>query len=100
MTNKNPDWWVYMIRCGDGSLYTGIAMDVEKRFQEHLEQGAKGAKYLRGRGPLHLVLKKKIGDKGLALKIENQIKKLTKKEKEALIKNTKLVKEIIRICGQ
>ncbi|MBT8330889.1 MAG: GIY-YIG nuclease family protein, partial [Deltaproteobacteria bacterium] len=53
---QNTDnWYVYMLRCCDGSLYTGIATDVERRFAEH--QSNSGAKYLRGRGPLALVLK-------------------------------------------
>jgi len=100
MTNIDQEWWVYLIRCGDNTLYTGITIDVGKRFQEHQEQGIKGAKYLRGRGPLQLVLKKKIGSQSLALKVENKIKRLAKEDKEALIKNNKSVKDIIRTYDQ
>jgi len=77
-------WKVYMLRCGDGSLYTGIAVDVQARFRAH--SAGKGAKYTRGRGPLELVYTEKCGDKGAALKREYAIKTLTKEEKENLIK--------------
>jgi len=77
-----------MVRCRHGSLYTGIATDVERRFTEH--QANKGSKYLRGRGPLKLVFKKQIGKKESALKIERRIKKLPKLKKEKLIKGNKI----------
>jgi putative endonuclease len=79
------NWYVYIIRCHDGSLYTGIATDVERRFAEH--QSNVGAKYLRGRGPLKLVFKQRIGQRSRALKVEQGIKRLPKKKKEALIKS-------------
>ena len=78
------DWCVYIVRCRDGSLYTGIATDVERRIADHL--ASKGAKYLRGRGPLKLVFSKKVGEKGRALKVEHQVKRLPRHKKEALIK--------------
>ena len=78
------DWYVYIVRCRDGSLYTGIATDVERRVADHLAN--KGAKYLRGRGPLKLVFKKQVGEKGRALKVEHKVKRLPRNEKEALIK--------------
>jgi len=71
---------VYLVRCRDGSLYTGIAIDVARRISEH-EDGAKGAKYLRGRGPLELVYQQEIGDRSLASKIESRVKRLSKVEK-------------------
>jgi putative endonuclease len=78
-----PDWYVYILRCRDGSLYTGVATDVERRIADHL--AGKGAKYLRGRGPLKLVFKKQVGNKGLALKVERKVKRLPRHKKEALI---------------
>ena len=78
------DWYVYMVRCRDGSLYTGIATDVERRIADHLTN--KGAKYLRGRGPLKLVFKKQFRQKGRALIAERKVKRLPKHKKEALIK--------------
>lgn len=76
-------WYLYILRCGDGSLYTGITTDVEKRFQAH--QRGKGAKYTRGRGPLEIVYREECGDHSQALKRELAIKALTRKEKEALL---------------
>jgi putative endonuclease len=78
------DWYVYIVRCRDGSLYTGIATDVERRVADHLAN--QGAKYLRGRGPLKLVFKKQVGEKGRALKVEHKVKRLPRQKKEALIK--------------
>ncbi len=71
---------IYLVRCRDGSLYTGIATDVSRRISEH-EDGVKGAKYLRGRGPLTLVYQQEIGGRSLASKIESRIKRLPSAEK-------------------
>jgi putative endonuclease len=81
-----PDWFLYIIRCGDNSLYTGITTDVHRRFAEHRGKGGKGAKYLRGKGPLKLVFKKKTCTRSQALKMESKVKSIKKKEKEKLIK--------------
>jgi putative endonuclease len=84
MPVKTPQQWhVYMVRCRDGSLYTGIATDIVRRFAEH--QSGKGAKYLRGRSPLKMVYKKKIGLRSLALKIERIIKRMPKEKKEGVV---------------
>ncbi len=76
-------WFVYMIRCHDNSLYTGITTDIERRFQQHVS--GKGAKYFYGRKPQKVVLQETLATKGEALKREIEIKKLNKKEKERLI---------------
>jgi len=78
-----PEWSIYMLRCGDGSFYTGIAIDVARRIGEH-EQGKRGAKYLRGRGPLELVYQRSVGDRSIATRIEYRVKQLSKVEKEDL----------------
>lgn len=77
-------WKLYILRCGDGSLYTGITTDVGKRLETH--RSGKGAKYTRGRGPLELVYSEDCGDHSAALKREMEIKALTKTQKEALIR--------------
>ena len=77
-------WKLYILRCGDGTLYTGITTDVEKRLEAH--RSGKGAKYTRGRGPLELVYSEECGDHSSALKRELEIKRLTREEKENLIK--------------
>jgi putative endonuclease len=81
---KTDVWYVYIIRCRVGSLYTGIATDVERRFAEH--QDKSGAKYLRGRHPLTLVFKQRVGQRSRALRVERKIKCLPKQRKEALVK--------------
>ena len=78
-------WFVYILRCGDGSLYTGITPDVEARLAKH--QSGTGAKYTRGRGPLTLVYTEECTDRAAASRREYAIKQLTRQEKEALIAN-------------
>ena len=78
-------WYVYILRCGDGTLYTGITDDVPRRLAAH--RAGKGAKYTRGRGPLELVWQEQVPDKSAALQREYQIKRLTRQEKEQLIRN-------------
>ena len=77
------NWNVYILRCGDGSLYTGIAVDVLSRLATHCS--GRGAKYTRGRGPLELVYREECGTNSDALKRELEIKALTRTEKELLI---------------
>jgi putative endonuclease len=73
-----------MVRCRDGSLYTGIATDVSRRIAEH-RGGRTGARYLRGRGPLELAAQWPIGDRGLALRLEHRIKRMSRAEKQSLV---------------
>jgi putative endonuclease len=80
--STGTEWSVYMVRCRDGSLYTGIARDAERRFAEH--RAGTGAKYLRGRGELDLVFQQRVGSRSRALKIERAVKRLPKQRKEAL----------------
>jgi putative endonuclease len=88
-------WYLYMVRCHDGSLYTGIATDVERRFGQHQGSGDGGSKYLRGRGPLALVFQKRVGDRSLALKVEARIKRLPKEKKETLIGSPGYIEAIV-----
>ena len=78
-------WYVYMLRCGDGTLYTGVTDSVERRLAAH--RSGKGAKYTRGRGPLELAYTEEVLDKSAALRREYQIKRLSRSEKERLIQN-------------
>lgn len=77
------NWYLYILRCGDGSLYTGITVDVEKRLKAH--RSGKGAKYTRGRGPLELVYWEKCGTHSDALRRELEIKALPREEKQKLL---------------
>jgi len=74
---------VYLLRCADGSLYTGIAVDVERRIGEHAE-GVRGARRLRNRGPFRLEAAREIGSRADATRVELGIKRLPKRRKEAL----------------
>lgn len=88
-------WYVYLVRCRDGTLYTGIATDVSRRFAEHQQSRDKGAKYLRGRGPLQLVFRKEIGARGLALRVEGKIKRLSRVRKEELLRRGGIIEPMI-----
>jgi len=76
-------WYVYILRCADGTLYTGATDDVEKRLAAH--QRGRGAKYTRGRGPLELVYTERLEDKSAALKREYAIKRMKRAEKLKMI---------------
>ena len=73
---------MYILRCGDGTLYTGITDDVEKRLAAH--RAGKGAKYTRGRGPLELVYTESCPDRSAASRREYQIKSLSRAQKQKL----------------
>ncbi len=88
-------WSVYLLRCADGTFYTGIATDVSRRLTEHAD-GEKGAKYLRGRGPLELVFHQEIGDRSLATKIEHRVKRLPKAHKEDISRLQLRIDELIK----
>lgn len=76
-------WYVYIVECSDGTLYTGITTDVNKRIGTHNK--GKGAKYTRGRTPVVLLISFSVESKVVALKEEYRIKQLTRKEKIELI---------------
>jgi putative endonuclease len=91
------NWYLYILRCSDGSLYTGITLDVKRRFAEHCES-PKGARYTRSHHPLKVVYRKKIGIQGEAMKMERRVKALSKDQKEKLIlKKRKLPEKRIQI---
>lgn len=77
-------WSVYIVECSDGSLYTGIALDVAQRVRKHNE--GLGAKYTRSRRPVKLMYKEYGYTRGEALKRERQIRRLGRDDKEALIR--------------
>lgn len=78
-------WSIYMIRDGAGRLYTGISTDVGRRFASH--QQGKGARSLRGRGPLELVWQQEVGDRSTALRLEYRLKQWSKSRKEFLLQD-------------
>jgi len=78
-------WQVYIVRCADDSLYTGIARDLERRIAEHNADNGPGASYTRSRRPVTLVYREFAADRSAASKREYQIKQLSRAEKLALI---------------
>ena len=76
-------WYVYMLRCGDGSLYTGSTTDVERRLREH--QGGTGARYTRSRPPVTLAYAEEAPDRSAAQRREAAIKKMSRAQKLKLI---------------
>ena len=84
-------WFVYMLRCGDGSLYTGCTDDVQRRLAVH--RSGKGAKYTRSRLPLELAYWEEVADRPSALRREAAIKKLKRQEKLRLIEEGKMTEE-------
>lgn len=78
-------WYVYMARCADGTLYTGMTDDTEKRFKAH--NSGKGAKYTRSRLPVVLAYREECESKSAAMSRERKIKTLTHADKEELCRN-------------
>lgn len=92
MADKN--FTVYILRCNDNTYYTGIAADVGRRIAEH-ESSARGAKYLKGRGPLTLVFSEVVGNRATASRFEYRIKQLDREQKEALIDGHLLLRDLM-----
>jgi len=81
---SSPGFSLYIVRCANGSLYTGIATDVRKRLGEH-ESSPRGSRYLRGKGPLEIVFAEVVGDRARASRLEHRVKQLSRKQKLELI---------------
>lgn len=75
-------WVVYILRCADGTLYTGVAKDLARRLAQH--NAGKGAKYTRGRVPVKLFYEERCVNQGLALRREAEIRRLTRRQKQQL----------------
>jgi predicted GIY-YIG superfamily endonuclease len=82
-------WWVYILRCGDGSLYTGIALDVGARLAQH--RAGTGARYTRGRQPLELVYREASPSRSSASRRELAIKRCSREQKLALIQRSAVI---------
>ncbi len=78
------EWHLYILACADGTLYTGVAKDVEARVRQH--NNGKGAKYTRGRLPVNLVYSERVGTHGDALRRERRVKTMGLRNKQRLIK--------------
>jgi putative endonuclease len=81
---KTGEWSIYFLRCSDGSIYTGIAKDVQKRLSQHNRR--RGAKYTSSRLPVYLEAQSPVGSQSEALKLEYAVKRLSRDKKLQLIK--------------
>jgi putative endonuclease len=86
-------WFLYLLECADGSLYTGIATDVEARFEKHLN--GTGARYTRSRKPLRVLVSFELEGRSAASRAEYWVKRLTAAEKRALIAGEKTLESIV-----
>jgi len=84
-------YYVYTLRCGDGSLYTGLTTDVPRRIRQHLGLIKGGAKYTARHRPTALVMLWQAGEKSPALRLEYAVKHLQKRDKERLIRDPRLL---------
>lgn len=84
--SEERPWSLYIVKCADGSLYTGITVDIARRLNEHEGAKGRGSKYLRGRGPLELVFSCRFDSRNRALREEAKLKKWPRRKKEQLIR--------------
>ena len=89
MSKGSDLWHVYMVRCSDGTLYTGIAKDLEKRVEAH-NSGKDGARYTRSRRPVTLVYSEQAESKSAAARLEYRIKRLPRAKKKRLVEGEKV----------
>ena len=85
---------LYILRCADGTLYTGIAADVARRLAEHASS-PRGAKFLRGKGPLELVFEEVAGDRAEASRLEYRVKQLSRSDKLELIAGRRRLRDLL-----
>lgn len=83
---SDSDWFVYMLRCADGSLYTGITKDITRRIDEHNHDGKLASAYARSRRPVTLVYQETCKNRSVASIREAEIKSMSKEEKEIFLK--------------
>jgi putative endonuclease len=94
MPRLTPKWFVYVVRCADRSLYTGVTTDADRRLAEHND--GRGARYTRSRGPVALVYLEKAEDRGAALRREHEIKCMTAEGKRRLVTKRRRVRRRVR----
>ena len=92
MSDTISTWFIYILRCADETLYTGITNKLSERIKKH--NSGKGAKYTRSRLPVKIAYQEEVGEKGKALQREYAIKQLTRKEKLLMIKDFKAEENI------
>ncbi len=86
----DASWFLYIVRCVDGSLYTGVTKNISRRLAEHNSDNALAAKYTRGRRPVELVYRQSFATRSDACRREYEIKQLSRSQKEELILSARL----------
>ena len=89
------EWSLYIIKTRLDTLYTGVTTDVERRFKEHSGANKRGARYLKGKGPLELMWHQAIGSQSMALMLEYRVKQLNKRQKLQIISGQLSVSSLI-----
>ena len=97
--SATPVWHVYIVRTRDGSLYTGVTTHVARRLAEHLGEDGRGARYLRGRAPLEIAYRQRLGNRGLALRVEWRLKRRPRADKMAIIAARPSRRALVRWLG-
>ncbi|MBR6701210.1 MAG: GIY-YIG nuclease family protein [Firmicutes bacterium] len=87
-------YYIYILRCKDDSLYSGIAPDIAKRMKVHFEGGKSSSKYVRAKGAAKLEMFWECDDKSEASKLEYRLKRLTKEKKESLIAGESMLEDL------
>ena len=93
------DWFVYMIRCRNNALYTGMTTDVDRRTAEHRSGSRRSAKYTRFSAAVKRVYQVKLADRRLAARVEYRIKQLTKADKETIVRERFSGPRLLRFLG-
>lgn len=93
-------YYIYVLRCSDNSLYTGITNDFKKRYETHFSKNSKAAKYTRSRQVVGVTAVWETENKSHALKLEIRIKKLSKDKKEFLVKNPTKIHDFLDVSAQ
>jgi putative endonuclease len=89
-------WFLYLLECADGSVYTGIATDVQARYQKHL--AGKGARYTRTRKPVAILASFELTDRASASRAEYWVKRLTPPQKRALAAGARTLGSVVPVC--
>lgn len=98
--NDDSRWYVYMVKCSDGSLYTGVTSDVARRLTEHVRRGARSARYTRSHPVVGLAMLWRAKSRGEALSLEWHIHHSSRTTKEELVKTPALANRLVQTAGE
>jgi putative endonuclease len=93
--NAKKEWFVYILRCGNGALYTGVTTDVQRRLGEHSGNGRLSARFTRAFGPVELAYSCRVGEKSLAYRVEHRIKRLAREKKDLIVSRNLSIGKLI-----